>query len=349
MSLSVNIRKDFGSFTLNAQFEAGNETLALLGASGCGKSMTLKCIAGIVTPDEGKIVLDGVTLFDSAAHINLPPQKRRVGLLFQNYALFPNMTVEQNLLAGIRRAGRGQEQTERLKQLLERFYLTDLERRRPEELSGGQQQRVALARILMSQPRILMLDEPFSALDAHLRWEVEQEVMRVIDSFGGTTLLVSHDRDQIYRIADKVAVYGEGTVEVTDEKWSLFRDPRTLNAARLTGCKNLSPAHRNKDGRVFVPAWGLTLEGRDDRPVTHVGIRAHDFQSAKISGENTFPFEVVRTIEDTFSFILMVRPRGAAEDCSLRWELSKEEFRALPKDGLLCIPKEKLLLLSDAK
>lgn len=345
MSLSVDIRKDFGSFTLQVQLEAGHETLALLGASGCGKSMTLRCIAGVVTPDEGKIVVDGITLFDSAARINLPPQKRRVGLLFQNYALFPNFTVEQNLLASVRHLPDRQERERLLQHALQRFYLTGLEKRRPDELSGGQQQRVALARILMAQPRILMLDEPLSALDAHLRWEVEQEVLSVLDAFPGTALFVSHDRDQIYRIADRIAVYHNGSVEVADEKWALFRDPRTLTAARLTGCKNVAEAHRTEDGRIAVPAWGLALQSADARPVGHIGIRAHDFLPASCAGENVFSYEVLRTIEDTFSFILVVRPVGAPEDCALRWELSKEAYRALPEQKLLHVPKEKLLLL----
>ena len=346
MSLSVDIKKDFGSFVLQAQFETGNETLALLGASGCGKSMTLQCIAGVVTPDEGRIILDGQTLFDSAARINLPPQRRQTGLLFQNYALFPNLTVEQNLLAAVRSLPDRQERERRLRWALERFYLTGLERRRPHQLSGGQQQRTALARILMARPRILMLDEPFSALDAHLRWEVEQEVLSVLDGFPGTALLVSHDRDQIYRIADRIAVYDEGRVVVTDEKWALFRNPRSLAAARLTGCKNLTAAHRDEQGRVSVPGWGLTLTGRDDRPITHVGVRAHDFVPVRAPGENVFPYEVARTIEDTFSYILVVRPVGAPESCALRWELSKEEYHALPENRLLHIPAEKLLLLS---
>ena len=346
MSLSMNVRKDFGSFTLEVQLEAGHETLALLGASGCGKSMTLRCIAGIVTPDEGKIVVDGVTLFDSAAHINLPPQKRQVGLLFQNYALFPNFTVEQNLLAAVRHLPDRREREKHLQHALDRFYLTGLENRHPSELSGGQQQRVALARVLMAQPRILMLDEPLSALDAHLRWEVEQEMLSVLDTFPGTALLVSHDRDQIYRIADRIAVYHNGHVEVTDEKWALFKDPRTLTAARLTGCKNVAEASRLADGSVSIPAWGLTLQGADDRAVGHVGVRAHDFAPVSQPGENTFPFEVIRTIEDTFSYILVVRPVGAPSDCALRWELSKEAYAALPAEPLLSIPKEKLLLLA---
>ena len=253
--------------------------------------------------------------------------------------------MEQNLLSAVRYLPDRRERERRLRHALERFYLTGLEQRRPDELSGGQQQRVALARILMGDPRILMLDEPFSALDAHLRWEVEQEVLSVLDSFPGTALLVSHDRDQIYRIASRIAVYHNGSVEVTDEKWALFRDPRTLTAARLTGCKNVTEAHRTADGRVAIPGWGLTLTGPDDRAVGHVGIRAHDFRPAGGPGENVFPYEVLRTIEDTFSFILVIRPVGAPEDCAIRWELSKEDYRALPEQKLLHVPKEKLLLL----
>ena len=152
MALSVDIQKQLGDFRLEVQFDAGDETLALLGASGCGKSVTLKCIAGILTPDAGKIVLDGVTLFDSAARIDLPPQKRQVGYLFQQYALFPNMTVRQNIAAAVRdKSQRAAVTAEKLCQ----FQLEAVADLRPSQLSGGQQQRTALARILASRPRAI--------------------------------------------------------------------------------------------------------------------------------------------------------------------------------------------------
>ena len=147
MALSVDIRKKMGDFQLEVQFEAEQETLALRGASGCGKSVTLRCVAGILTPDEGKIVLDGVTLFDSAARINLPPQKRQVGYLFQQYALFPNMTVRQNIAAAVRDKQRRKSVTE---EKLRQFRLEEVADKRPGQISGGQQQRTALARILAS-------------------------------------------------------------------------------------------------------------------------------------------------------------------------------------------------------
>ena len=163
MSVSVDIEKNLGSFQLKVKFQAADETLALLGASGCGKSMTLKCIAGIEKPDRGRIEVDGVTLFDSERGINLTPQKRRTGLMFQNYALFPNMTVLQNIRTGANRETDRQKRSAAVDAVMESFGLTELSGRLPHQLSGGQQQRTALARILVSNPRILLLDEPFSA------------------------------------------------------------------------------------------------------------------------------------------------------------------------------------------
>ena len=159
MSIYVNIKKSYGNFKLNVEFEADNEILALLGASGCGKSITLKCIAGIEKPDEGQIILDGKTLFDSNKKINLSPQKRNIGLLFQNYALFPNMTVEENIAIVIKKAKNIKQKI--ISDLILMFHLEGLEKHFPPQLSGGQQQRVAIARILASEPNILMLDKQF--------------------------------------------------------------------------------------------------------------------------------------------------------------------------------------------
>ena len=344
MSLEVNIRKQLGTFTLDVSFSAQNEVLALLGPSGCGKSMTLRCIAGVERPDAGRIVADGRVLFDSARNIDLPPQQRRVGLLFQNYALFPNMTVEQNLAAGLGWAGRN---SPLVAEYLHRFRLEGLEHHLPRQLSGGQQQRAALARMLITRPALLMLDEPFSALDAHLRWELEQEVLAITRSFGGTTLLVSHNRDEVYRIARSIAVYGQGTIDRVGEKWELFRHPRTAVTARLTGCKNIAPA-RWGQGQAAVPDWGLTLAApAPEEPANCVGLRAHYLQAVSRPGENVFPYEVVSSIEDTFSVILMVRPVDAPRARPIRWELSKADYAALPPGQLVRIPPEALMPLTD--
>ena len=342
------IKKDFGSFTLDVDFQAENEILALLGGSGSGKSMTLRAIAGIVTPDSGRIVVNGVTLFDSEKKINLPPQKRRVGMLFQNYALFPTMTVFQNIMTGVR-AGTRAEKAAAAKDAVQRFQLHGLESRIPAELSGGQQQRAALARILVGQPEILMLDEPFSALDSHLRDRMEQEVMSIVRDFGGTTLLVSHSRDEVYRMADRIAVYNDGRIDAIGEKHALFSDPKTYTAALLTGCKNFSRVSglRHEKGRTVFTAddWGMELSVAGERSGEIVGLRRHYAVLADGPGENVFPMEVAGVIEDPFEVVVQLR-RPGFHGAPFGWAISKEEFRALPEGTLLIrFPDQALMLL----
>ena len=210
MSLSVDIEKKLGAFHLCSQFEAPDETMALLGASGCGKSMTLKCIAGIVTPARGRIVLGGRVLFDSEKKINLPPQQRRVGYLFQQYALFPNMSVEQNILCGIR-SGDKAEKRRVLAEKIRMFRLEGLEKKHPAQLSGGQQQRVAIARALAMDPEILFFDEPTSALDPELTGEI-LKVIRDLAEEHMTMVIVTHEMSFAQDVADRVIFMADGVI-----------------------------------------------------------------------------------------------------------------------------------------
>ncbi len=343
MALFVDIEKTLGSFHLKVAFEAENEVMALLGASGCGKSMTLRCIAGIVTPDRGKIILDGVTLFDSEKKINLPPQKRKVGLLFQNYALFPNMTVLENLRAGCRRNADKSKSEQKIREIMEMFELTPLASHLPHQLSGGQQQRTALARILLSEPNILLLDEPFSALDAHLRFRLEREMAQVVKSFGKTVLLVSHDRDEVYRLSDQVLVMHNGRKEVCGPREAVFRNPRTRQAALLTGCKNIAPCQVLSPSRVWVPQWGLSLDiPFRNTPPDHIGIRMHNICHGP--GENELLCQVVSEIENPFSYVVMLRPWDAPQASPIGWELDKETWHALRSPQItIHIPKNAIL------
>ena len=263
---------------LNMQLDEG-KALGIVGESGCGKSMTLRCIAGIVKPDKGRIVLDGRVLFDSEQHIDLPPQQRGVGLLFQNYALFPNMTVEQNILCGLKAERDKAARKARCAGMLRALRLEELASRRPAELSGGQQQRTALARILVGKPKILMLDEPFSALDSYLREEVESEVGSLLAGFAGTALLVTHNRDEAYRLCRDMIVMDGGQVLRTGTTKEVFADPRSTAAARLTGCKNILPCTRVDSHSVRLAGCESLLHLAAEVPegCTAVGIRAHDF------------------------------------------------------------------------
>ena len=345
MSLRVDIEKTLGNFHLKVKFEAENNVLALLGASGCGKSMTLKCIAGIETPDSGRIELDGVTLFDSAAHVNLAPQKRRVGYLFQQYALFPNMTVAQNIACGVRDKRNARAQTE---EMIRSMHLEGLESKRPHQLSGGQQQSAALARILVNAPEVLLLDEPFSALDSHLRFQLENEVRSAIRRFGKTVLLVSHNRDEVFRLSDEIAVMHDGRIEALGEKKAVFADPRTVNGAILTGCKNVARLEKRGERLACVPDWGATLEtDRDIGGATHIGIRMHDV-AADGGGTNALRCEVVEVIENPFSYTVMLRLQGAPDARPFGWEMDKDGWtRHRAPMVTVCLPPKQLLLLRE--
>ncbi len=344
MALFVDIEKKLGNFHLKVKFEVENEVLALLGASGCGKSMTLKCIAGIETPDKGKIILDGVTLFDSEKKINLPPQKRRVGYLFQQYALFPHMTVEQNIACGVREK---EKKTEATAEMIEMMGLSGLGKKRPHQLSGGQQQRAALARILVNTPEVLLLDEPFSALDTHLRFHLERQVQKIMKDFGKTVILVSHDRDEAFRLSEKIALMGNGIVETIGEKTKVFHDPKTKNGALLTGCKNISKVKKLDDTHIFAEDWGIELTVPSGENVKYIGMRMHDIViHDKINDyeENIVTCPVVGETEETFSYTIWLaggkQPLGVSVGKALWEEMRAEELT-------VCLPKEKLLLLRD--
>lgn len=284
MSIYVDIKKRLGSFNLSVQLEAENEVVGILGASGSGKSMTLRSIAGIVTPDSGEIVLNGKTLYSSAKKINLMPQQRKVGLMFQSYALFPNMTVAQNIAVGIK------DKTQRVKlvkEYMELLRLQGLEQRYPSQLSGGQQQRVALARMLASSPDILLLDEPFSALDRHLRFSIEQEFVDALQRFNGTVLYVSHNVGEIYQYCKSAAVLAHGKVAEFSATQSLFHAPQTVEGARLTGYKNLSAIAKIDSHTIFAADWNLpfTLEDELTNDITFVGVREADLVLTEVERE----------------------------------------------------------------
>lgn len=354
MSLSVDIRKRLGAFSLDASFTSDDatETLALLGASGSGKSVALKCIAGTERPDEGRIVLNDRVLFDSAAGVDVSVRERRVGYLFQSYALFPTMTVEQNVVAGVRSGSRA-ERLARAHEQIRAFRLDGLERLRPAQLSGGQQQRCALARIMANGPELLLLDEPFSALDGYLRWQLELELADTLRAFPGGVVFVTHSRDEVYRMCDRVCVLTNGHSGRTVSTRELFDAPATLAEAVMSGCKNVSAATPVGDHALSCVDWGVTLAcEREAAGSDHAGIRAHDLRLVEADGRavgdeggsedagvaaggtaaagdaaagaaaagNRIPCAVARVIDNVFSTIVMCATPGGAQ---LRLELEK--------------------------
>ncbi|MDR0330257.1 MAG: ATP-binding cassette domain-containing protein [Chitinispirillales bacterium] len=329
--LTCNIGKKLGGFSLDVNISVEPGVTALLGASGSGKSMTLRCIAGISKPDRGRIELNGVALFDSEKKINLPPQKRNTGFLFQDYALFPNMTVRQNIMAGAK-GKTAREKQAAAEELSEAFHIAPHLDKHPVQLSGGEKQRCALARILAGSPDILMLDEPFGALDSHLRWALEIELAETFKRFRKPVLYVSHNRSEIFRLCDNIVIINGGRNEACGDKWGIFKNPATVQAARVTGCKNIAAA-QVAGTRVSVPDWGICFEPGDiPNDVDHIGIRANHIIPVSAAKKEdiavAFPFEIANEIEDTFTYILMVRKQGTDLPV-IRWEIPKKDRAAL--------------------
>ncbi|MEF9951924.1 MAG: ATP-binding cassette domain-containing protein [Clostridium sp.] len=323
--LSINIEKKLPSFNLKVNLTHKGGVLGLLGASGSGKSLTLKSIAGLEKPDSGEIIINGNKVYDSREKICLPPQSRRVGFLFQNYALFPNMTVEKNIKIGLDHL----ESSKRDKlcgEYIQRLRLEGLEKHYPWQLSGGQQQRVALARALVTSPDILLLDEPFSALDHHLRHSMEKELMSIVKDYRGSVVFVTHDISEAYRVCDKIVVFEDGIGGAPMDKERLFNSPKTLSQAILTGCKNISTAEKSQGNRVFAREWGYYYTIKDNTQViSHLGIRAHHIRLAKVDGVNVYPFKVDNIVENPFDYTIYIKNPNI-ESTLVSFTLSKPEL-----------------------
>ena len=345
MSLSVHIKKTIGDFRLFIDLEHEDGITGILGASGCGKSMTLKCIAGIEKPDEGSIVLNGRVLFDSEKKINLKPQERNVGYLFQNYALFPNMTVEQNIGCGLIKEKDKEKRRKKISEMLQVMDLTSCRKLYPHQLSGGQQQRCALARMLVSEPELLLLDEPFSALDSYLREQLQTQVYALLNRVEKDALMVSHSRDEIYYLCSQVAVMDDGKILNFGKTKQVFANPGSKKAAILTGCKNIADAYKTGEYEVFVPDWGIHLKTKDavGEDLCAVGLRAHYFHPK--ARENSFPVTFTNEREDPFELRLLFQYENQKEGTQdIWWRMAKDRRPEQLPNQLGIAPTNVLLL-----
>ena len=237
-TVSVAITKRFPGFTLDVSWEAEQSVLGLFGPSGAGKTLTLQCLAGLIRPDAGRIVVGERVFFDAAAGVDLSPQQRRIGYVFQGYALFPHLTVIRNIAFGLQ--GRPRlDRARRSSEVIERLGLRGLEQRYPRELSGGQRQRVALGRALAIDPALLLLDEPLSALDAPLRRTLRDELREILSGWGTAAVVVTHDFTEAYRLADRIIVYEAGRVIQSAPRSELLWQPASESVARIMGLSNV--------------------------------------------------------------------------------------------------------------
>ncbi|NCB74502.1 MAG: ATP-binding cassette domain-containing protein [Clostridia bacterium] len=332
MVLSVNIEKRLPGFSLDMSMSCEKGITGIVGASGSGKSMLLNCIAGLIKPDEGTISLGDRVFFNKADNINLPPQNRRASILFQNYALFPHMTIKENIAFALDGLA-VREKNRRVSRLLEQFHISDFAGRYPSQISGGQQQRAALARALAVEPDILLLDEPFSALDQHLKQNLMREMLEMLSDYEGCVLFVTHNMEEAFRMCERLTVIENGHIEAQGLKQDIFNRPPSCSAAKITGCKNIVTAIKSAEHEVYVPDWGVSLksemsfEGNEG----FAGIRANHIKLAEAQDkENCFTAWIADRSESTFSNTLYLKfgeKPYDKDDFQLQCEINKDRMK----------------------
>lgn len=373
VNLTVNINKQLGDFCLDLDFATDHHPLGLLGASGSGKTTVLRCIAGLETPDSGKIILNGRTIFDSDQKINLSPQDRRCGLLFQDYALFPHLTVAENISFGMDRSLSSLEIRRSVAEQLAKVELSGLENRYPRQLSGGQQQRVALARIQASNPKIFLLDEPFSALDTYLRHQQGKLLRQSLANYPGITLFITHNLEEAYRVCEKLLIIDRGQKIAFDYKTAIFRRSPNFRTAQVTNCKNFSSGIVMNPQQVRAIAWDCNLTITDlsqlsldpcelansdpeSLPIT-IGIRAHQIRlegnqqlEAKVNRVNCFDCWLASYSETQHRVTCYLKLHQAAnhqEDYHLQVEISQDQWLQLQNQNFpwqVCLQPERIMI-----
>lgn len=355
--LEVELERHRPGFQLRMGFSTASPRLAILGASGAGKSLLLRCLAGLERPDRGRIRLNGRLLFESETRLDGPLQRRRIAMVVQHHALFPHLNVEQNVAFGLAGLERRQRQR-RLRTQLEAMGLSGLVGRFPHQLSGGQRQRVALARALVIEPELLLLDEPLSSQDAYRRRQLQQQMIEQLQRTGVPYLLVTHDIDEAYRMADELLVIDDGRLVAHGPRQQVFQQPRSLVVARLTGCKNITHIEQRSPHGLWAPAWGVELWRQRpwDSGTTHVGLRANHLElhaagdPAEAGVPNAWPCRVVAVNESALSVsvYVMALAADASPPSPLQVEITARAWRRLAEAAaplILSIPESCLMPL----
>ena len=354
IGLFVDIEKYLPGFNLSVTFNCQNQPLGLLGASGSGKSLILRSLAGVQTPSRGRIVLNGRILFDSEKGINLPSRQRRIGFVVQNYALFPHLTVAENIAFGLSQKLPTKIIRQQIANQLELVQLLGMENRYPHQLSGGQQQRVAIARALASRPEALLLDEPFSALDTHLRAQLERQMIKTLSNYDGVTIFVTHNMDEAYRICENLLVMEKGRAIANNSKQKIFERPDSVSLAKITGCKNLSRAKIIDHQQLEAIDWDVKLHTVPRIPdyLAYTGIRAHQIIFGRDLGDiNTFLCWLANAIEGPHRVTLYLKlnkPSNHDQDFHIQAELYKDKWLEIKEQALpwtVTLSPQRLLLL----
>lgn len=332
MALKVNIKRQIENFELNLKFETKNRPLALLGSSGSGKSLTLKSIAGLETPELGSIIFNDNIFFDSNKKINMDIRKRKIGYIFQNYALFPHMTVSENIAFGI-----NQKNKDIINHLvyenLKKVKMLEYQNRLPHQLSGGQQQRVAIARALALEPDILLLDEPFSALDSSTKEIVINEMKEILSNFKGDSILVTHNLDEAYTLCDDILIINKGYEERFGEKKDVFENPKTIESAKLTGCKNIVNIVKTSDNQIFVPSWNYYISAPNVYPpYNYLGIRSNYIKISTVERKDSIKCFVENIIHTPFYVSVFFKPiKSSFESTTIQGDFTQDFWASFNK------------------
>ncbi|MDB9507651.1 molybdate ABC transporter permease subunit [Microcystis aeruginosa CS-338/01] len=354
IGLFVDIEKYLPGFNLSVTFNCQNQPLGLLGASGSGKSLILRSLAGVETPSRGRIVLNGRILFDSEKGINLPSRQRHIGFVVQNYALFPHLTVAENIAFSLPKNLSKKVIKQQIANQLELVQLLGMENRYPHQLSGGQQQRVAIARALASRPEALLLDEPFSALDTHLRAQLERQMIKTLSNYDGVTIFVTHNMDEAYRICENLLVMEKGRAIANNSKQKIFEQPDSVSLAKITGCKNFSRAIIINNQQLEAIDWDVKLYTVPEIPdyLAYTGIRAHQIIFGRDLGDiNTFLCWLANAIEGPHRVTLYLKlnqPSNHDQDFHIQAELYKDKWLEIKEQALpwtVTLSPQRLLLL----
>lgn len=351
MSIRLDIKKKFKNFTLSSAFETQSRRFALLGSSGSGKSTTLKCLAGLIKPDEGVIVCDGKVLYSSSDKINVQPQKRRIAYLFQHFALFDNMNAEDNIrtafIPRIKKKEIGKNEAETtLKKILFAFHLENVRSLYPRYLSFGQQQRVALARLVANKPDVIIFDEPFSALDYRLKIELEVELLEFLEQFDGTAIFVSHNKSEVLSLCDEVCVMKNGIIGINQpiEKFRMF--PSDIESAKILEIENITSVEKIADDLLYLSDWDLQLRASGGADIRYAAISSYKFDIRENMSENTLKATVMNVYEDGEYFVYFCRNSASVVLVARQNKNAKKKFQK--KDTVyLSFDRDDLIFFQD--
>lgn len=331
MALKVKLKKKFKDFIIDINFICKEKITGILGASGSGKTMTLKCISGIEKPDEGQVIFNDMIFFDSNKKINKLARERKIGYLFQDYALFPNMTVAENISFGLHRVEK-KKRNEHVSEIIFQLALNGLENYFPSQLSGGQKQRVALGRALAISPELLLLDEPFSALDIYLRHQMLEQLIKNLTWYKGYTIFVTHNIREAYRLCNDIIVLDKGKIEAFGNKKIIFNNPPSLKTGQLIGCRNFSKCKKIGEYDIFAIDWGINLktENKVSNKVKYIGIHDQYLRFANMNEiVNNVILYPINVVESPFDISIHLSVLEKIEKKILCWKMSRNFWQTI--------------------